>query len=74
MYLECLYLMTNQGYIIIYVIASQTRPDDQSLTWRFPPRYVVLYWTIIFNNVFTQLFLFTSKIVIIIWYYLVVSL
>ena len=32
MYPECLYLITNQGYIIIYVIASQTRPDDQSLT------------------------------------------
>ena len=33
MYPECLYLITNQGYIIIYVIASQTRPVDQSLTF-----------------------------------------
>ena len=32
MYPKCLYLVTNQGYIIIHVIASQTRPDDQSLT------------------------------------------
>ena len=32
MYPECLYLITNHGYIIIYVIASQTHPDDQSLT------------------------------------------